>query len=300
MTYVKITDKNGKPIDESNPLPVTGGGTGGSLEVDIVANSAGLATAQGQQDIVDAINNLSDASSEIYTDSVTIDDTGVQLPDLPIGEVIIQNDHDSGQDIYIGNDTDQELRLKVGEWVSVRITNLNLIYAKTTTGTATLRYFARSASGIPGGGSSPVPVQLTGSNVQELLPRQIRSTGFTNNIIKVPYGAKGFTLTCTIHGVTGTLGTNEGLRIRAFLLTGQTYNVNRTMKELNTAFITSGSIIALIHVGSKISENMDSRVVKAVEESGLFYPYFRVDVAISGTFGPGEGFDCESNLLWHY
>lgn len=167
MTYIKITDKNGKPIDESNPLPVTGGGTGGSLEVDIIANSAGLATAQGQQDIVDAINNLSDASSEIYTDSVAIDDTGVQLPDLPIGEVIIQNDQDSGQDIYIGNDTDQELRLKPGEWISARITNLNLIYAKTTTGTATLRYFARSAAGIPGGGSSPVPVELTGSKVQK-------------------------------------------------------------------------------------------------------------------------------------
>jgi len=171
MTYVKITDKNGVPIDDDNRLPVSidgGGGGGGSMNVNIASDSAGLATAAGQQDIVDAIQALGggDASSAIYSGTANVTTTAAALTAQAIGEVIIQNDADSTNDVFIGNNTAQDWRLKPGEWVSVKVSNLNLIYAKTSTGTATLRYFARSAAGIGGGGGSPVPVQLTGGKVE--------------------------------------------------------------------------------------------------------------------------------------
>ena len=57
----------------------------------------------------------------------------------------MQNDKDSAVDAYICGPFRQDFRLDQGESVELRVCNLNLIYARTDTGTARIRYLAYRA-----------------------------------------------------------------------------------------------------------------------------------------------------------
>jgi len=59
-------------------------------------------------------------------------------------EVLVQADPDNSVDVFIGNSTIQPLRLKPGVSATIPVNNVSLIYAKTTSGTATVNWLARS------------------------------------------------------------------------------------------------------------------------------------------------------------
>ena len=56
-------------------------------------------------------------------------------------EVVIQNDPDNAVDILIGTATSQPIQLTPGQPIVVRMANLNLIYIKTVSSTATVGYW---------------------------------------------------------------------------------------------------------------------------------------------------------------
>lgn len=61
-----------------------------------------------------------------------------------INEVVIQSDPDNVVDVFIGNATAQPLQLKPGWAITIPVSNLATIYAKTASGTASLNYIGRS------------------------------------------------------------------------------------------------------------------------------------------------------------
>lgn len=146
-------------------------------------------------------------------------------------------------------------------------------------------------------------VTLSGRNVQVVLPRGIYDGDDINHVFKAPIGATGFSVHATIYGVTGTFAPGEGLGVRLFLLSGDVYRTARTLAEINSPRVSSGEGNVLIYVGPyDIDETMlHSRVLAhKLINTGMFYPYLRLDLMVNGTFGAGEGFDCEMLLVWHY
>lgn len=75
--------------------------------------------------------------------SVTADDSADALPDQGCSQVLLQNDPDSTINILVGNSTLQPIDLVPGATVTLNVTNLNVIYYKTPSSTATLNYLAR-------------------------------------------------------------------------------------------------------------------------------------------------------------
>lgn len=151
--------------------------------------------------------------------------------------------------------------------------------------------------------SGDTKVQLTGQNVQVVSPRGIYDGDDINHVFKAPIGATGFSVHATIYGVTGTFDPGEGLGVRLFLLSGDAYRAVRTLAEINSPRVSSGEGNVLIYVGPyDIDETMlHSRVLAhKLINTGMFYPYLRLDLMVNGTFGAGEGFDCEMLLVWHY
>jgi hypothetical protein len=59
-------------------------------------------------------------------------------------EVLVQADVNNTVDVYIGNDTTQSICLKPGVALTIPTDNVNKIYCKTNSGTATINWLARS------------------------------------------------------------------------------------------------------------------------------------------------------------
>lgn len=144
--------------------------------------------------------------------------------------------------------------------------------------------------------------QLTGSYVEEILPREIRDENVYKEI-RIPFKARGFSIFATINGVTGTFEEGQGMGIRLFFITRETYSVVRTVYQMLTQRVTSGGGNILVHFSPDgVDENiLHSRVLeRLLTKSALPTPYMRVDLMIDGDFAEGEGFDCEMRIMWQY
>lgn len=80
---------------------------------------------------------------QISPGSVTADTNATALPAQACSQVLVQNDPDSTINILLGNATLQPIDLVPGDTVTLNVTNLNVIYYRTPSGTATLNYLAR-------------------------------------------------------------------------------------------------------------------------------------------------------------
>jgi len=81
--------------------------------------------------------------SQLITGSVTATTSATALPDQACAQVLIQNDPDSTVSVLIGNSTLQPIELVPGDSVTLNVVNLNVIYYKSASGTATVNYLAR-------------------------------------------------------------------------------------------------------------------------------------------------------------
>src|SRR5438046_1212150 len=75
--------------------------------------------------------------------SVTASTVATPLPDQACSQVWLQNDPDSTVSILIGNSTLQPMELVPGDSATLNVTNLNIIYYKSASSTATFNYLAR-------------------------------------------------------------------------------------------------------------------------------------------------------------
>lgn len=60
-------------------------------------------------------------------------------------EVILQNDPDNAVDIFIGDSTSQPMQIAPGQSLTLHISGLDQLYAKSASGTPTLNWLARRA-----------------------------------------------------------------------------------------------------------------------------------------------------------
>ena len=123
MAYVKVTDKDGKPIDSTNPLPVTtvGAGPSGAEEVLVVG------------------------SETLYADTKSVGTTAEALAaSQTITKVVMQNDPDSTANVLVGNETVQSIKLVPGANITIAVNDLAKVFVKAESGTVTVNYLAGS------------------------------------------------------------------------------------------------------------------------------------------------------------
>lgn len=76
------------------------------------------------------------------TQTATITPTPLSTGHLPIMEVIVQNDPDSSVTAIVGDRRAQEFKLVAGASVTVPVCDLNLVYVRTESDTATVNWMA--------------------------------------------------------------------------------------------------------------------------------------------------------------
>ena len=67
----------------------------------------------------------------------------ISVTSVPVREVILQCEPVGGVDCYFGNSTTQTLHILAGATITISVANLQLIYAKTASTTATVNYLGR-------------------------------------------------------------------------------------------------------------------------------------------------------------
>lgn len=63
--------------------------------------------------------------------------------DQAVSEVAVQADITNTNDVFIGGPTGQTIRLEPGATLTIAITNVNLLYTRTDSGTATVNWIGR-------------------------------------------------------------------------------------------------------------------------------------------------------------
>jgi len=154
---------------------------------------------------------------------------------------------------------------------------------------------------LQGTGTGAAPVQLTGSNIQQVdvLPRQIRAAGDHTFTIQNDKGYSKCIVVLDIYGVTGAFGSNEGIRLGCYTQpTGRSYG-NRGITAVTDRTKNSLEIVHQIQIalGAHESPNTDP-YSKAKGISAIPAPSVRGYVGINGTFASGEGFDCAVKAYW--
>jgi len=76
------------------------------------------------------------------TATAAVGGTALSSVHYPIMEVIVQNDPDSGEAVFVGNATGQYFQLVAGASVTVPVCDLSLVYVKSAAGTATVNWLA--------------------------------------------------------------------------------------------------------------------------------------------------------------
>lgn len=92
------------------------------------------------------VSSLSDdVSTTLYAGTVALTSgSAVAIAaSQAVSEVIVQNDPDNTVDILIGNASSQPIQLKPGQSMTIPISNLSSVYAKSVSGTPTLSYLGR-------------------------------------------------------------------------------------------------------------------------------------------------------------
>lgn len=77
---------------------------------------------------------ISQATSSPGSDSITLTTTAANLGTQVTTKILIQNDPDNAVDIFCGSVTRQDFQLKPGDALGMDVTNLNLIYCKSASG----------------------------------------------------------------------------------------------------------------------------------------------------------------------
>lgn len=83
------------------------------------------------------------SSSSVLSGSLAATTTAAAIGAGAISKVVVQNDPDNAVDILCGNNLTQDVQLRPGDALSMEITNLNLLFCKSASGTADVRYIAR-------------------------------------------------------------------------------------------------------------------------------------------------------------
>src|SRR5690606_35797884 len=152
---------------------------------------------------------------------------------------------------------------------------------------------------IPQKGSDDgaVDVRLTGRNVEELVKRSVRNSGFINNILKMPQYAKNVTFTVSVYGVTRTFADGEGLAFRIIELASAPYHVRRQITWTETSSHANVGIIVLSTFAKPSETTPGVREFISLDRP-LLTNILRWDLLINGEFGVGEGFDVEVYAHW--
>lgn len=89
-----------------------------------------------------AVNNT---SATLYPGTLATSTSAAALASSQaVREVLLQNDPDNTVDILVGNTTAQTIQLKPGWSVTIPVSNLATVFAKSVSGTPTLNYLGRS------------------------------------------------------------------------------------------------------------------------------------------------------------
>ena len=85
-------------------------------------------------------NGLPEAQPQVVlADTDASIGTGAAALPSNVGKAfLIQADPDNGADVFLGNSTEQNLQLAAGDVVTIAISNTNLIFAKSASGTQTI------------------------------------------------------------------------------------------------------------------------------------------------------------------
>ena len=134
------------------------------------------------------------------------------------------------------------------------------------------------------------------SNVEvEIFSRSVRKS-LVSVTKSVPENAKGYIYGINIYGITGTFDAGEGLRARIF----SSYSVGNSLYSIETERVTSSGPyshpLIISYPGSVIGDATNTTNVQASGLPVSANVVFRID--ITGTFGEGEGFDCEGFVNW--
>jgi len=151
MTYVKITDKDGKPIDNSNPLPVvTDIQIGAVTATDVTIKDPVTPTNKLAVNANGSINVQLTGSNAIKcaVQTVTTAGTRVQLPNYACREVTIIALRTNTGRIYVGgsdvSSTVYGADLGPQDSITLPVSNTNLIYIDASVSGEGISYVAIS------------------------------------------------------------------------------------------------------------------------------------------------------------
>ncbi|MBU9711055.1 hypothetical protein [Evansella tamaricis] len=154
--------------------------------------------------------------------------------------------------------------------------------------------------------------QVTGSNLEEseslkirsrstetssILPRSIRKNSATPIVITPPEGAKGIIMVHTVHGISGTFNSNQGFRLRMFIVDSLSIYHTSHAAFTNWTTLPSGQSLQMISF-YPTAQGETSESQQRLHVPILPYPRIRINLDISGLFEGVQGVDSELNAHW--
>jgi hypothetical protein len=103
---------------------------------------AGLPSSTGQKTAANSMPVVSATADTLLDGNITATTSAAALTAGASHKQTVQNDPSNTTDIYVGNATTQSTRLIPGAAMDLTVSNLNLIYVKTVSGTARVNYSA--------------------------------------------------------------------------------------------------------------------------------------------------------------
>src|SRR5690625_2474380 len=156
---------------------------------------------------------------------------------------------------------------------------------------------------LPVSEKNPVPTQVTGSNVEEItvLPRAIRTDNAyaSSNTVEVSADAKVAILELRVYGGIGNFSDGEGYRLQVMRQTTGRVQQDYIAQCRFSSHFGSNKTGNLINISPTFFEKEDDER-RILDVQSTFYPSFRPMLSISGTFGAGEGIDCELKVYIVY
>jgi hypothetical protein len=167
---------------------------------------------------------------------------------------------------------------------------------------------------LQGTGTGAAPVQLTGSSIQEnqalpvysagrkietVFTRQIRTSSGTQVYVPTPAGVKGCVVRAFIYGATGTFASGQGLAVAlAFARTPTvtTLFAPSVLSERVNRQYSESTIIVYPGVTGDASDFGNFSKIKRI--NAQIFGSVRVNASITGTFGEGQGIDCDVTIEW--
>ena len=143
---------------------------------------------------------------------------------------------------------------------------------------------------------NPLPTQVTGSNVEEIIPRQLFTEGIQSFDFNAPESARCAYFSVWIRGVTGAFDSNEGLSIWSRISTGP--SVVNTIRLEKENIKSTGRYVQIWGISDTLGDAIfdtasDVQTTPLTPQRSL-----RIRLETTGTFSDGEGFDLQGNILW--